>query len=538
MPLGDLQPTLILSGASTDDVGKGIGNAPPAKSRIGLESTGSTRGATTQFGETTRRLLRQRLIIASSVFLTAMLIATVVFSFLGKIPTSTMVSRILAAIVLGSILVFLKKHPVVRLQHLRILEIVIICVPMAEILYVLYARSNAMAEAGLAERVPALRSQIAGVASLVITVYGIFIPNTWKRTAIVSLGIIGVTCSVMAIQHHYSPSLHHNDAHDIEIHAMIVMMLCFFGAVATVGSHVVHGIRRQVEKLREYGQYRLLNEIGRGSMGVVHKAEHRMLKRPAAIKLINADSAADKSAIARFEDEVQISATLSHWNTVQIYDYGQTDNGDFYYVMEYLDGEPLSSRLKRQGALSVEETIRIMTQLCDGLVEAHAIGMIHRDLKPANIFLATVGGEKDVVKILDFGLATLTEENASACGVCGTPSYMSPEQIRGEAVDGRSDIYALGCIFYECLTGKLAYPGETVSKILFNHLEGVMPEHATLTTKAGKLWDVIAKCLEMEKERRFGTVAELKRRLAVANLPPAEAASPQDFACLKSEVEG
>src|SRR5262249_37677439 len=193
------------------------------------------------------------------------------------------------------------------------------------------------------------------------------------------------------------------------------------------------------------GQYGLVEPLGKGGMGEVYLAEHRMLKRPCAVKLIRPEQAGDPHVLARFEREVQMTARLSHWNTVEIYDYGRAEDGTFFYVMEYLPGLSLDDLLQRYGPLPAERVIHILRQACQGLREAHSIGLIHRDIKPGNIFAAQRGGLFDVVKLLDFGLvkpvaeisaARLTQEG----GISGTPLFMSPEQARGlNELDGRSD---------------------------------------------------------------------------------------------------
>ena len=270
-------------------------------------------------------------------------------------------------------------------------------------------------------------------------------------------------------------------------------------------------MRLEAEDARSYGQYRLLDEIGRGGMGVVYRAEHRMLKRPAAIKLIRSESAAKDSVIKQFEQEVQISATLTHWNTVQIYDYGTTEAGDFYYVMEYLEGETLADRLSRSGQLTESETTAIALQLCDGLAEAHAKGMIHRDLKPANIFLANIGGQTDVVKILDFGLAVVASGDRRIAAA-GTPGYMSPEQIAGDPLDGRSDIYAIGCVLYECLVGQSVFPAGRLHEVLQNHLFKI-PDSNRLDSISPTIKPIIQKCLAKKPGDRFADVRELRQSL-------------------------
>jgi len=297
-------------------------------------------------------------------------------------------------------------------------------------------------------------------------------------------------------------------------HMAVPTLTLSMAAVATLGSHLVASLRREVEAARQYGQYLLTEEIGRGGMGVVYRGEHRLLKRPAAIKLIHPESAADEAAVARFEQEVQLSATLTHWNTVRIFDYGRTDHGDFYCVMELLEGLTLAELLDDRKRLSPEETIHIASQLCDGLHEAHGKGMVHRDLKPSNVFLAETAGQDQVVKILDFGVAT-SKTSAELPGnvkLIGTPFYMSPEQIRGEETGATSDIYAIGCLMFECLTGAPPFREKIVRDVLDGHLQREPPIERLTEVSAG-LRGAVAKCLEKAPSRRFYNVAELRQTL-------------------------
>ncbi len=237
-----------------------------------------------------------------------------------------------------------------------------------------------------------------------------------------------------------------------------------------------------------------------------------MLKRPAAIKLIRSECAADENAIARFEREVQLSATLSHWNTVQIYDYGRTERGDFYYVMEYLVGKTLAQRLAKEGAMEPRAAVNVIRQICNGLEEAHAKSLVHRDLKPANIFLSDCGSQCDLVKILDFGLATSHARPDHDRSVIGSPPYMSPEQIRGEVVDGRSDIYSIGCVLYECLKGRPLFHGTSVSDVFNQHL--TMPPRLELGGGLDvKFAAIIEQCLCKVPSDRYQTVASLRAAL-------------------------
>ncbi|PAY15507.1 hypothetical protein CKO51_31465 [Rhodopirellula sp. SM50] len=280
---------------------------------------------------------------------------------------------------------------------------------------------------------------------------------------------------------------------------------------ATVGSGIVHRVRREAESAKYYGQYQLIEEIGRGGMGVVYLGKHQMLKRPAAIKLILGEAAGSPGAIARFEKEVQATATLSHWNTVQIYDYGITESHDFYCVMEYLRGMTLQQRLIQRQTLDLKPTMDIAIQLCNGLEEAHLKGLVHRDIKPANIFLAEIGGFSDVVKLLDFGLVVTRAETEgdNAAVVGGTPAYMSPEQIRGDSLDGRSDIYAIGCVLMECLTGDPPFQAFQVSQLVADHLFRT-PDLTALARIDFALPKLVEKCLAKKAEDRFADVAQLR----------------------------
>ena len=200
-----------------------------------------------------------------------------------------------------------------------------------------------------------------------------------------------------------------------------------------VGAHLINTLRREVFEARQLGQYRLVKRLGAGGMGEVYLAEHRMLKRPCAIKLIHPDQAGDPHVLARFEREVRMTARLSHWNTVEIFDYGRTDDGTFFYVMEYLPGLSLEDLLERHGPLPAERVVHLLRQTCQGLREAHQVGLIHRDIKPGNVFAAQRGGLYDVVKLLDFGLVKPVGENPSVRlsqegGISGTPFSCRPSR--------------------------------------------------------------------------------------------------------------
>ena len=381
-------------------------------------------------------------------------------------------------------------------------------VPLLEMLYVQYLETNRLIEIGKPYQVPALMGSVGGVICLLVATYAMFIPSNWRRTAVIAF-VSATLPTLLTVLLFTNVS----GLQQVDFPSFATPFLLFATAtVATIAAHFVRSIRHDAESARQYGQYHLTTEIGRGSMGVVYRAEHRMLKRPAAIKLIRAECAASEQAIARFEQEVQMSATLSHWNTVQIYDYGRTANGDFFYVMEYLEGRTLAQRLKDENAMNPEVAVEVIRQICNGLEEAHAKTLVHRDLKPANIFLTNCGSQCNLVKILDFGLATSHARPDQNRSVSGSPPYMSPEQIRGEMVDGRSDIYSIGCVLYECLAGQPLFSGKSITNVFNQHLAS----HASIKLPSGlanDLGTIIETCIAKSPSDRYQDVASLRAAL-------------------------
>jgi hypothetical protein len=236
-------------------------------------------------------------------------------------------------------------------------------------------------------------------------------------------------------------------------------------------ARIVERLRRRIDEVTQLGQYTLLEKIGEGGMGKVYRARHALLARDTAVKLLKRDAMSDE-AIQRFEQEVQMTARLRHPNTVQIYDFGRTPEGIFYYAMEYLDGYDLARLIELTGPLPADRVVHILRQACRSLREAHAVGLIHRDIKPMNLIVSAVGGEYDVVKVLDFGLVkdvSLPDAGMTAMNVIpGTPPYIAPERMKaGAKIDGRVDIYALGAVAFNLLTGAQAYDGDTALDIAY-----------------------------------------------------------------------
>lgn len=279
--------------------------------------------------------------------------------------------------------------------------------------------------------------------------------------------------------------------------------------------------RDEIEVSR-FGPYRLKEKLGAGGMGEVYEAEHILLKRPCAIKFIRPGRDADEVAMARFEQEVRATAKLTHWNTVEIYDYGHTCDGTFYYVMELLPGLNLGELVKQHGPLLPERAVHFLRQVCNALCEAHATGLVHRDITPANIFAAKRGGVHDVAKLLDFGLVKqLTSEEAEKPSTVprghfsGSPLYMSPEQATEyEEADARSDIYSLGAVAYCLLTGTPPFSGKTPLQVLAAHERDEVGDPSRLRTGLpGDLKGIVLRCLEKDPNDRFQDVRTLRRAL-------------------------
>jgi tRNA A-37 threonylcarbamoyl transferase component Bud32 len=298
-------------------------------------------------------------------------------------------------------------------------------------------------------------------------------------------------------------------------------------AVAVVISGVVMRLGQQVVKAREMGSYRLNELLGKGGMGEVYRATHRLLARPAAIKLIRPDPSKGEReaelAITRFRREAEAAANLRSPHTVELYDFGSTDDGTFYFVMELLVGQDLEMLVRQEGPQPASRVINILKQAAESLEEAHAQGLVHRDIKPANLHLGTLGLKKDFVKVLDFGLvkAVAGEKDSghsleTAAGLTpGTPSYMAPEMAMGETLDGRADIYALGCVAYWLLTGKRVFEAETAIQVVAKHVRTppVPPsERVPGLSIPPALESLVLECLAKEPAER-PTAAELGVRL-------------------------
>ena len=297
----------------------------------------------------------------------------------------------------------------------------------------------------------------------------------------------------------------------------VVLLLIF--AVWLSGflsSAALAGLLRRDGKVRQLGPYRLLRQIGEGAISNVYLAQHRMLKRSAAVKVLKPQTTSDEWT-ARFQREVQLTSGLHHPNTIAIYDYGTGPGGEFWYAMEYLEGLSLGDLVERYGPVPPARTAHILRQACASLWEAHSCDLVHRDIKPQNIMLCKIRGECDFVKVLDFGLVKQisgdqTRDLTRAMRILGTPLYMSPERIRNPSdADGRADIYALGAVGYFLLTGKRLFETETEHDLTYQVLHtvpGLASECSSFEVPA-ELDALIGRCLEKDPAARPQSIAEV-----------------------------
>lgn len=280
-----------------------------------------------------------------------------------------------------------------------------------------------------------------------------------------------------------------------------------------------------VPKGTKIGPYLLLEEIGRGGMGTVFRAEHALMKRQCAIKLISAERAAETDMQRRFRQEARATAQLTHWNTIEVYDYGTSEDGRFYYVMEFLEGVNLHQYVDRFGPMQPERVIYLLKQLCNALYEAESHGLVHRDIKPSNIFLTQRGESCDVIKLLDFGLVQTStrasvRHQKSDKKLHGSPAFMCPEQARGLSPDHRGDLYSLGAVAYFLLSGHPPFRDENPIMQVVAHATGTVPDFQDIGVSVPtELSQLVLQCLQKDPSDRFGSARELLIALERCSVP-------------------
>ncbi|MGI9431386.1 MAG: serine/threonine protein kinase [Myxococcota bacterium] len=309
----------------------------------------------------------------------------------------------------------------------------------------------------------------------------------------------------------------------------ILIGLLLIGALGMFAYSVLLArLRSQMAEAQQLGRYTVERKIGSGGMGTVYVARHALLCRQTAIKVLRGEQATHE-AVARFEREVQVSSQLTHPNTIDIYDFGYTPDGTFYYAMEFLDGITLDRLVEAEGPLSEARVVAIMRQACGSIAEAHDAGLIHRDLKPANVMLCEVGGMYDFAKVLDFGLVREQEQSQDVAltdvtSLTGTPLYMPPEVVRTpDKIDVRADLYQLGAIAYFLLVGRPMFSGESAYEVLAHHLNSIprAPSEVLGRPVTPELEAIVLRCLEKDPAARPATGRELLEALEICPCPGA-----------------
>ncbi len=374
---------------------------------------------------------------------------------------------------------------------------------------------------------PLWRPELTGALAVSYTLVTrtAFVPSTtWRTAAIGSASFLPLVPATYAMYAHSDVASHIAPEDMLRLAPPVyVAIWATLGIVCTSTiSYVIYGLHQEVRKAMRLGQYLLETKIGEGGMGVVYRASHAMLRRPTAIKLLTGTTG---HAAERFEREVQLTARLTHPNTIAVFDYGRTPDGVFYYAMEYLEGITLDDLVETHGPQPPARVVHLLLQICGALEEAHAAGLVHRDIKPANVMLTERGGQKDVVKVLDFGLvkeqkAATRLTTSSIDAVLGTPHFMAPEAILDpESVDGRTDLYALGIIAYYLLTGERAFDGTNLVEICSAHLhQPPVPPSKKRADIPPELERVVLACLEKKPDDRPRTAYELAEKLAACNV--------------------
>jgi serine/threonine-protein kinase len=357
--------------------------------------------------------------------------------------------------------------------------------------------------------------------------FTVVVPSSPRRTVIAALASVSsvpaVTGFVIASNTLPGVTLEKYFLAFIFPYVLVVVM-------AYVGARVIYALGKEVSSARALGAYRLVERLGAGGMGEVWRAQHHLLARPAAIKLVRPDVLGDSHDADRYREfqarlgrEAQATAMMRSPHTIELYDFGLAGDGTFYYVMELLDGFDLETLIERFGPIPAERAIHLLMQVCDSLGEAHAEGLIHRDIKPANVYVCRHGRDVDFVKVLDFGMVKSQHEDddprarlTAAHAVCGTPAFMAPEQVLGgRSVDGRTDLYAVGCLAYWLITGHRVFKGSAM-EILLQHTQAAPERPSTRTELAipPRLDDLILACLSKNPDDRPASADSLAEGLS------------------------
>jgi len=361
-----------------------------------------------------------------------------------------------------------------------------------------------------------LISPYAGGVTVVLVCRASFMADRWRR-ALWSAGIGAASYPLIVIGGAIlQGSDQLTDPAALTLFGLYDALILSTLAFLLFGGQAVWALRRQVFEARGIGRYRLERRIGRGGMGEVWIAHHGGLKRNVAMKILRPERSRDPAMVRRFEREVQATTELNHPNTVRVFDYGVTEDGVWYYVMELLEGEDLARLVSLRGHLPPRRAANIVLQASRALAEAHDRGIIHRDIKPANVFITSGGDDRDFVKVLDFGIAKLTNEQLDATltqtgWIGGTPAFMSPEAARGEETSPRADVYGLGAVLYFAVAGRPPYKSDALHQLVSAQLAGppLRPSEHRDDSIPASLETIIMRCLDPDPAARFAHAGEL-----------------------------
>jgi tRNA A-37 threonylcarbamoyl transferase component Bud32 len=510
--------------------GNFLGGMPPDQTvTFVLAPEPGVRSSSRAYGEEIRQLLRSRLIL---VHLLALLYVALLKALTLSTPGGNTLAQpdqgnpwtffpVFAQCSLGAAVLW--RMPGMSLRSLRLWEVAHF---VTVVVFYSWLRFVMLAYTAWTAPDPFMTVGFFGAVNLfnttaIILSYGVLIPNTRRRSLV---GVAAITLSpFLAVVAAAAANPAMRDGHVVPLFAQAAANLAFPAAIAIFAANRAAALQRRAfeaeRRANQIGQYTLRRKLGEGGMGEVWLAEHGLLKRPCAVKFVRPELAQNPATAARFAREVQAVTRLSHVNTVRIYDYGRADDGSFYLVMEYLDGPTLEALVHELGALPPGRAVYLLRQVCGALAEAHAADLVHRDLKPSNVIVASLGGQHDVAKLLDFGLVQDLSADADAGltrtgTVLGTPAYMSPEQAMGETVDARGDVYSLGAVAFFVLTGRPLFQGKTLGQLLAAHHAEPPPSLTDLRPEVpADLGTVIARCLAKKPGERFQSVVDLERAL-------------------------
>jgi tRNA A-37 threonylcarbamoyl transferase component Bud32 len=500
--------------------------APEAKFAALIE------GTRPGLGSETADLLRGRLKIGAPLLCITVALFTLHSAFFAN-TTYPIWSPAIIAVIFAALSGLLWSRMPLTLGQLRLVELILFGLMALNYVANQYVDALGWADQGDTAETMARITSTRQAAYAIMATYALFIPNTWRRALMVLTAMAFLPALVPLVMWFHDPEAYAllRSGMGVEAWTYVAIWMIVGVAITASGTHIIQVLRVEAYEAKQLGQYKLTAKIGAGGMGEVWKAEHRLLARPAAIKLVKpemldartADEA--RTTLGRFEREAQATASLRSVHTIEIYDFGITDEGVFYYVMEILDGLDLENLVKQFGSLSAARTIYLLRQACDSLAEAHEHGLIHRDIKPANLFTCRMGRACDFVKILDFGLVksdphqgqanaeSLTVEGMTA----GTPAFMSPEQVLSKPhIDDRSDIYSLGCVAFWMLTGQYLFEGESPMEVAVHQVntEPPSPSERSETGVPTDLEEVVLACLQKDPNNRPSSAAALAERLA------------------------